>query len=96
MYHGVSEVEEEEVGLTTADCEHIEEATRETPASSQWFDQREGRITASILKRVMSCLTNIEVLSDVTEYSTTPDIPSIRWGREAEPKARAAFVAKES
>ncbi|CAN7996132.1 unnamed protein product, partial [Ixodes hexagonus] len=97
MYHGLSEVEAKKVGLTTADCKHIGEATREQSASSQWFDQREGRITASILKSVMSCSTGIEgVLSDVMGYSTVPDVPSIQWGREAEPKARAAFAVKES
>lgn len=29
-------------------------------------------------------------------YSTALDTPSIQWGRNTEPKARAAFIAKES
>lgn len=69
-----------------------------------WRTERAGKVTASVFRRVMESgrrahltLAN-EIMRDLRhvqagEFATRlDDVPAIRWGREHEPQARAAYV----
>lgn len=96
MYTPHDQVAAQGLKLTTLQCGQIEVGTRGQAHSGTWFEQRQGRITASILGRVLSCRNGQEgIVSEIMGYVKAPDVPSLRHGKASEGDARRAFVLSE-
>ncbi|CAN8024013.1 unnamed protein product [Ixodes persulcatus] len=86
-----------EATFSVTECDQVKLRTRAQASSDEWSRQRVGRITASILGKVLSCCTGAEgIVSQVMGYTKTPDVFSVRWGRENEVKARNRFITDEA
>ncbi|CAN8032822.1 unnamed protein product, partial [Ixodes persulcatus] len=83
------------VRLTAAHCTEIEKATRGQSKSLRWKQERKGKITASVLGRVATCLSG-GLVAEVMGYIKAPRVSNLRWGSEKEPEAKRALIAKES
>ena len=83
--------------LTSEEVCFLEEATRKQADSLYWHEQRKGRITSSNFFEVSRHMLALKcyptsLVKKIMKY--TPDYPnvqSMRWGRENEPKARQAY-----
>ena len=85
----------------------IEKNTRHQALSDTWFEQREGRITASNHHDIYTKVNTILRAKKVQK--TTPlvakvlgrkkdlsAVPSLKWGREKEDEAKAKFLLQQS
>ena len=91
--------------MTVNDRSTIEEMTRGQAQSSLWYEQREGRITASKVHSIHTKTESIKknkpfvktspLVADVLDdnYVDLDGIPAIKHGREFENSARKAFAA---
>ncbi|CAN7989782.1 unnamed protein product, partial [Ixodes pacificus] len=78
-------------------CNQVELCTRTQASSDESFQQRRGRITSSVVGKVRSCCTGAEgIVSEVMGYTKTPNVFSVRWGKDNEVKARNRFIADEA
>jgi len=73
----------------------IEEATRGQADNEEWFRMKQGRISASIVHRVLTCSSE-QAAARLTQDVVTPKndklgIPAIVYGRLTEPIARKAY-----
>lgn len=80
---------------TDAELAYVEEATRLQAQSLVWFEQRAGRITASVAH---DCLhTNIHnpskslIKKICSDTPSKLNVPAITWGREKEAEAFASY-----
>ncbi|KAG0442882.1 hypothetical protein HPB47_015520 [Ixodes persulcatus] len=97
LYGSLDEPAGREATLTAAECNQVELCTRTQASSNEWFQQRRGRITASVMGKVRSCCTGAEgIVSEVMGYTKTPNVFSVRWGKDNEVKARNRFIADEA
>ncbi|CAN7943128.1 unnamed protein product [Ixodes pacificus] len=97
LYGSLNESAAREATFSATECDQVELRTRAQASSDEWSRQRVGRLTASILGKVLSCCTGAEgIVSQVMGYTKTPDVFSVRWGRENEVKARNRFIADEA
>ncbi|CAN7984148.1 unnamed protein product [Ixodes hexagonus] len=97
LYGSLDESAARKATFTVTECDQVELCTRAQANFDEWSKQRVGRITASILGKVLSCCTGVEgIVSQVMGYTKTPDVFSVRWGRENEVKARNRFIADEA
>ncbi|CAN7989956.1 unnamed protein product [Ixodes pacificus] len=97
LYGSLNESAAREATFSVTECDQVELRTRAQASSDEWSRQRVGRLTASILGKVLSCCTGAEgIVSQVMGYTKTPDVFSVRWGRENEVKARNRFIADEA
>lgn len=76
------------------DEEHHSETESSTQGQSDfalWCSQREDRITASRIGRVLSCNSgDVNVVSEIMGYVSSPNVPSLLWGRSIE--SHASFL----
>lgn len=78
-------------------CAEIEQSTRGQSQTHRWIHERKGRITASLLHRVLVCQSGINgIVAEIMGYVKTPRVSSISWGVSMEPKAKEAFVSEEA
>ncbi|KAG0439564.1 hypothetical protein HPB47_016600, partial [Ixodes persulcatus] len=97
LYGSLNESAAREATCSVTECDQVELRTRAQASSDERSRQRVGRLTASILGKVLSCCTGAEgIVSQVMGYTKTPDVFSVRWGRENEVKARNRFIADEA
>ncbi|CAN7950592.1 unnamed protein product [Ixodes pacificus] len=97
LYGPLNESAAREATFSMTECDQVELRTRAQASSDEWSRQRVGRLTASILGKVLSCCTGAEgIVSQMMGYTKTPDVFSVRWGRENEVKARNRFIADEA
>ncbi|CAN8032891.1 unnamed protein product [Ixodes persulcatus] len=97
LYGSLNEPAAREATFSVTECDQVELRTRAQASSDEWSRQRVGRLTASILGKVLSCCTGAEgIVSQVMGYTNTPDVFSVKWGRENEVKARNRFIADEA
>lgn len=96
FYGSLDETAAREATLTAVECSQVELATRAQAGSDEWFRQRKGRITASVVGKVISCCTGVEgVVSQVMGYTEAPNVSSVRWGRDNEVNAKNRFINDE-
>ena len=82
------------------DLELIEKGTRGQSTNKQWFEQRDGRITASNFRDVHTKVNSIKAAEKPSDVDATklvaklvgytkldPDLPALKHGRTAEPNA---------
>ncbi|KAG0421870.1 hypothetical protein HPB47_002265 [Ixodes persulcatus] len=85
FYGSLDETAAREATLTAVECSQVALSTRAQAGSDEWFRQRKGRITASIINKVISCCTGVAgVVSQVMSYTEAPNVSSVRWGRDNE------------
>ena len=83
----------------------IEEATRNQSSSEEWHSQRKGRITGSLVHRVVTKVNTLRKEDTRLSKSTKPlldtllganapnmNIPQLKYGREMEPEAQKAYI----
>ena len=95
----------EKISITPEQSVHIEKITR-GQNNDAWFNQRKGRITASIFHEVESKMDGLfnkkirkstPLISKILGASNNlENIPAIKYGRENEPVARQLFSSQES
>lgn len=89
--------------LTAENIERIEQATMGQAENPMWHEQRKGRITASNFYRVKTKVDSLKkgerndlsaenLVSSLKGKSAPPNIPALKYGREMEPTAKAAFL----
>ncbi|KAG0417976.1 hypothetical protein HPB47_005221, partial [Ixodes persulcatus] len=87
LYGSLDEPAGREATLTAAECNQVELCTRTQASSYEWFQQRRGRITASVVGKVRSCCTGAEgIVSEVMGYTKTPNVFSVRKGSPVTPR----------
>ena len=84
-----------QINITEDEAEFLEEATKGQSSSCIWHDHRIGRITASVMGKVAKCAEKkfpMSLVNSIMQYSSpSPDIPSLKWGRQNEEKARKCY-----
>lgn len=97
LYKGRGTQAAKEVQLAETCCAEIERSTHGQSKSLRWELERKGRITASVLHRVATCRSGADgLVAEIMGYIKAPSVFNLRWGSQMEPKAKEAFIAKES
>ena len=80
----------------TATIEKIEELTRGQSENPEWFSYRKGRITASVFSQVLhfrfTDKSDNYILQQIMGNSCNINTPSIQFGKDHEPIARAQYT----
>jgi putative phage-type endonuclease len=62
--------------------------------SSEWFEARRGKITASVVAAILGCdphMGQLGTFNAITGRTVKKDNPYMAWGRKSEAEARAAY-----
>lgn len=66
-------------------CNHLQKSTLGQSSCKQWFEQRQGRITASHFNEVLKCKTShVSVTSKIMGYTSSRNAPALAWGKNSE------------
>jgi len=77
-------------------CKHLQESTLGQSSCEQWFEQRQGRITASHFNEVLRSKTSqASVTSKIMGYTSSRNVPALAWGKNNEKLAREAFTSNQ-
>ncbi len=77
-------------------CKHLQESTQGQSSSEQWFEQRQGRTTASHFNEVLRCKTSqASLTSKIMGYTSSRNAPALAWGNNNEKLAREAFTSNQ-
>lgn len=96
IYCGIHATAAKELRLSKKRCASIERSTHGQSCSSRWIERR-GRITASILHRVIGCKSGtVGLVVQIMDDTKAPRVATIRWGCDMEPKAKQAFTEYEA
>ena len=85
--------------LQEEECAAVEQATRSQRENDIWYQQRQGRLTASSFHNILTMKkqTNPKVLIDrLLRIEDLSHIPSIKWGIDKEDVARQAYIKEMS
>ncbi len=67
-------------------CKHLQESAWGQSSSEQWFEQRQGRITASHFNEVLRCKkSQASLTSKIMGYTSSRNAPALAWGNNNEP-----------
>jgi len=81
--------------LSKDECQSIEVATSMQRDSEEWFQQREGRLTASTFHNILNMRKQTDPTAVAKRFLNKQDlshIPAIRWGISNEERARQDYV----
>ncbi|XP_037571412.2 uncharacterized protein LOC119445594 [Dermacentor silvarum] len=68
------------VQLSNECCEEIEQSTRGQSRTLRWTHERKGRITASVLHRVLVCRSGVNgIVAEIMGYVKAPRVSNICW-----------------
>ena len=85
-------VESLQLCISDDEARFLETATKGQSSSCLWFDHRVGRITTSVMGKVVMCAERkfpTSLVNSIMQYQTiNPNIPALRWGRQNEDKAK--------
>ena len=86
-----AEVQSLQLCVSDDEAKFLEQTTKGQSSSCLWFDHRVGRITASVMGKVVKCAERkfpTSIVNLIMQYQTlNPNIPALRWGRKNEDKA---------
>jgi len=84
-----------EMSFTQEEAEFLQRSTRSQSSCSLWYDYRVGRITSSVFGHVAKCAEHkypLSLVKSIMQYTTpSSSIPSLKWGRVNEDKARQEY-----
>ena len=85
-------VESLKLCVSDNEAKFLETTTKGQSSSCLWFDHRVGRITASVMGKVVMCAERkfpTSLVNSIMQYQTiNPNIPALHWGRQNEDKAK--------
>ena len=87
------------LNITKQECRRIEEATRMQRDCTEWFQQREGRLTASSFHSVLNMRKQTDPATVAKKFLNKQNIshiPAIRWGISNEERARQDYISAMS
>ena len=87
------------LSITDEQSRAIELVTRPQRKSNEWYNQRQGRITASLFHDVFTFKERNNSVNLLKRLLSSPDIsniPAIKWGIEKEDIARLEYVTQSS
>lgn len=92
MQPSLAKFYKENIQISQEKAMQIAQVTKEQAGSKDWFRERKVRVTASRAKRILSA-RKPETRHKYFFDGPPPDIPSLCYGKEQEPLARAKYEA---
>ena len=91
------EVFSKSLNVSVEEAEYLEESTRQQSHSLLWYDQRAGRITASMFGKVARATPDsppnslIDTLMQKSRFNSAK-VPALQWGLSKEVQARTDYI----